>query len=173
MKRIHVWMSGCLVALLLATSGVNASEIKKAGMLNIRMVFDNYQKTVDYDKVLETQYNTYEKAREEKIETIQENQGRLSLLKDEDKARAEQDLQKLIADLQAYDREQQTDLAKKRDEHIREIMLEIEQTVGDYAGKEGFDLILNSNVLIWQGNSVIDISPEITEILNKNYTEKK
>jgi len=173
MKKFSMLIAGCMVAFLLATSGARAADIKKIGSLNIRVVFDNYQKTVDYDKVLETQYNEYEKSRGDKIETIQEKQGKLSLLKEDDKAKAEQELQQLIADLQAYDREQQTDLAKKRDEHIREIMLEIEQLVGDYAGKEGFDLILNSNVLIWQGNSVTDISEQITEMLNKNYTKKK
>ena len=172
MKKLHVMIIGCIAAFVMTSSGARA-EIKKIGTLNIRVVFDSYQKTADYDKVLEQQYSEYEKKRGEKIEKIQEKQGKLSLLKDEEKAKAEQELQGLIAEIQEYDREQQTDLAKKRDEHIREIMLEIEQFVDDYAGKEGFDFILNSNVLIWQGDAVVDVSEHITEILNKNYNEKK
>jgi len=172
MKKTSLIFIGMIAAVVMLCSTARA-EIKKIGTLNIRAVFDNYQKTIDYDKVLEEHYTKYEKSREEKIAKIQEEEGKLSLLKDEEKTKAGEALQAMITELKEYDREQQTDLTKKRDERIREIMLEIEQFVGEHAEKEGFDFVLNSNVLIWQGNVVVDISEVITDALNKNYTEKK
>lgn len=171
MKKISL-LTIALGVMFLMTSSIARAEDKKIGTLNIRVVFDNYQKTSDYDKTLEEQYNKYEKERQEKVEKIQEEQGKLSLLKDEERTKAEEALQNKINTLQEYDREQQTDLTKKRDERIREIMLEIEQLVGEYSKKEGFDFILNSNVLIWQGDSVIDISEQIVEMMNKKYKAK-
>lgn len=172
MKKLNV-MVILLVAVFLMTASMAQAEVKKVGTLNIRLVFDNYEKTKDYDKVLEEQYTKYETERSGKTEVIQEKQGKLSLLKEEEKQKAEEELQNLINELQQYDREQQTDLTKKRDERIREIMLEIEQIVGEYAEKEKFDFILNSNVLIWQNSEVVDISEKITGVLNSSYSEKK
>lgn len=172
MKKLNVMVFLFMVVFLMTASMAQA-ELKKVGTLNIRLVFDNYAKTKDYDKVLEEQYTKYEAERNGKVEAIQEKQGKLSLLKDEEKSKAEETLQELINSLQQYDREQQTELTKKRDERIRDIMLEIEQLVDQYAKKEKFDFVLNSNVLIWAGDQVLDISKEITDVLNKNYNEKK
>lgn len=171
MKKVGLLMA-CLIAVFVTTGSLAYAELQKVGTLNIRLVFDNYEKTKDYDKVLEEQYTKYENARNEKVAAIQEKQGKLSLLKDEERAKAEEELGKMIDELQQYDREQQTDLTKKRDERIREIMLEVEQFVDNYAKAENFDLILNSNVLIWQGEQVVDISDEVTEALNNEYNKK-
>jgi Skp family chaperone for outer membrane proteins len=172
MKKLNV-MVILAVAIFLMAGSMAQAEIQKVGTLNIRLVFDNYEKTKAYDKVLEDQYTVYESARNAKVEEVQEKQGKLSLLKDDEKSKAEEELKNLIETLQQYDREQQTDLTKKRDERIREIMLEVEQFVDGYAKGQNFDLILNSNVLIWQGEQVVDISEDVTEALNKEYKDKK
>lgn len=173
MKRMPITVGLLVVAFFLATASIGHAEVNKVGILNIRLVFDNYQKTIDYDKVLEDQYAKYEAARGEKVEQIQEKQGKLSLLQDDEKKKAEEELQNMISELQDYDREQQTDLTKRRDERIREIMLEIEQYVADYAEKAGFDFILNSNVLIWQSSGVVDISEDIVTQLNATYSKSE
>ena len=171
MKKVSVLISCFIVIFLMATSFAQA-QVKKIGYLNIRQVFDEYKKTQDYDKVLEEQYIKYETERNAMIEDIQERQGKLSLLKEGERQKAEQEIQAKINELQQFDRAQQTDLTRKRDERIRDIMLEIEQRVGEYAKNQGYDLILNSNVLIWQSQAITDISEEVINVLNKNYQKK-
>ena len=76
------------------------------------------------------------------------------------------------ADLIAFDQAKRTDLTKQRDEKIREILLEIEKVVSDYAKQEKYDLILNDRVLIY-GDDGLDISTKILELLNAEYNKKK
>ena len=63
-------------------------------------------------------------------------------------------------------------MTKQRDEKIREILLEIEKVVSDYAKQEKYDLILNDRVLIY-GDDGLDISTKILELLNAEYNKKK
>lgn len=169
MKKWNV-VIGAVIFSLLATSFASA-EIKKVGYLDLSRIFDNYGKTKEYDKVLEEQYTRYEADRNQKVEKIQEKQGKLSLMKEEEKKKAEEEVQGMINDLQQYDMEQRTDLTKKRDERIREILLEVEQVVANYAKKEGYDLIFNDRVLIY-GSDGMDITEPILELLNAAYTQK-
>ncbi len=169
MKKWNV-VIGAVIFSLLAASFANA-EIKKVGYLDLSRIFDNYGKTKEYDKVLEEQYTRYETDRNQKVEKIQEKQGKLSLMKEDEKKKAEEEVQGMINALQQYDMEQRTDLTKKRDERIREILLEVEQVVANYAKKEGYDLIFNDRVLIY-GSDGMDITEQILQLLNAAYTRK-
>ena len=59
-----------------------------------------------------------------------------------------------------------SDLTKERNEKIREILLEIEKIVSDYAEKEGYEIILNDRVLIY-GNQNKNLTENILAILNQ------
>ncbi len=169
MKKQHLTLCvAMMTAALLAAAPLANAQLKKVGTVDLSRIFDEYQKTKDYDKVLEEQYNGYDKQRQEKVQVIEEKQGKLALLNDEEKKKAEEELQTMINDLQQFDLAQRTDLTKKRDERIREILLEVEQLVSGYAKQEGFDLILNDRVLIY-GNESLDITNVILEKLNASY----
>jgi outer membrane protein len=116
---------------------------------------------------LETEHKQFEDTRNDKIQKIQEAQGKLALLNEDKKAGLEAEIEKMKADLLEFDREQKTTLTKERNEKIREILLEIEQSVSSYAEKEGFDVILNDRVLIY-GNPAKDLTDEILVNLNTN-----
>jgi outer membrane protein len=158
---------GIAVLCFVSASAVRA-EIRKVGYLDLSRIFDNYEKTKEYDVVLEEQYSRYESERNTKVEKIQEHQGRLALLKEDERRKAEEEMQGLINELQQYDMEQRTELTRRRDERIREILLEVEQVVADYARKEGFDLIFNDRVLIF-GSDGMDITDPILKFLNDAY----
>ncbi len=169
MKRVNVVIG--IVAAVLMTASFADAQIKKVGYLDLSRIFDNYGKTKEYDKVLEEQYTQYETERNKQVEKIQEAQGKLSLLKEEEKKAAEDALQVMINDLQQYDMAQRTDLTRKRDERIREILLEVEQVVGNYAKQEGYDMIFNDRVLIY-GSDGMDITTSILDLLNASYEKK-
>ena len=101
-----------------------------------------------------------------KAEKIREAQGKLALLAEDQRAALESEIEGLKAELLEFDRQQKADLTKDRNDKIREILLEIENRVSDYAKKENYSLILNDRVLIY-GSPAIDLTEDILKVLNK------
>ena len=150
-------------------------EGKKVGYVDLSRLFDDYSKTKEYDAVLEKRHSEYEAVRNKKLDKIREDQGKLALLKDAEKAKLQEEMDKDRTELLEFDRQQQTELKKDRDEKIREILLEIEKVVRDFADKEKFSLILNDRVLIYGGKEM-DVTDQVLKILNdsvKKDTPKK
>lgn len=171
MKNLRTMIMAAVCVLTLVVSAQAQGTIKKVGFLDLSKLFDSYEKTKEYDTTLEAKYTTYEKERDAKIEKLKEAQGKLALLKEEEKGKMQQEVDKMRQELMEYDQAQRTDLGKQRDEKIREILLEIEKIVSDYAKKENFDLILNDRVLIY-GNQGLDITEQILKMMNEAYNKK-
>lgn len=162
-----------LACALLFSMPVQAQVIeKKVAFIDLSKLFDSYEKTKEYDTVLEKNHKAYETAREEKLTKIQEATGKLALMKAEEKENLQAEIDTMKKNLMEFDQAQRTDLAKQRDEKIREILLEIEKTVSDFAKKEKYDLILNDRVLIY-GNETLDITDKVLTILNEAYKVKE
>ena len=159
------------IALTLSASVAYAQKETKIGFVDLSRLFDEHYKTADYDVQLEAEHKQFEADRNTKIEKIQEAQGKLALLNEDKKAALEEEIEKMKADLLEYDRQQKTTLTKERNEKIREILLEIEQTVSGYAEKEGYDVILNDRVLIY-GNPAKDLTDQILTKINANKPKK-
>ncbi len=174
MKNLKVvLLSAVLVVTFCAiTPAQAAGELKKVGVMDLSKVFDNYQRTKDYDAVLEGKTKDYEKARNEKIDKIKELQNKMALLKENEKEAVTADLEKMRTELASFDQAQQVDLRKQRDEKIREILLEVEKVTSDFAKKEKYDVIFNDRVLVY-GADGLDVSSEVLTILNTSYNASK
>jgi outer membrane protein len=172
-KNLNVALLTALFAVtFVAGAHAEVPVVKKIGVMDLSKVFDNYQRTKEYDAVLEGKTKDYEKARNEKIDKIKDLQNKLALLKDNEKDKVNKDLDQMKNDLASFDQAQQTDLRKQRDEKIREILLEIEKVTSDFAKREKFDIILNDRVLVY-GADGLDISSQVLDILNTAYGKKK
>ncbi len=170
MNKLRILSLG--LSFLLMTTGVSfAQEKGKIAYVNLSRLFDEYSKTKEYDKVLESQHADFEKQRNAKIEQIREAQGKLALLKEDKKAELDQNIEKMKADLLEYDRQQKQDLTKDRNEKIRKILLEIEKIVSAYAKDQNYDYILNDRVLIY-GNQALDKTEDVLKILNESKPAK-
>ncbi len=165
MKNLRI-ISILVLMTLFCVSGVQAKDADKIGYVDLSRLFDEYYKTKEYDKVLEAKHKEFEKERNVKIEQVRESQGKLGVLTDEKKQELEEEIEKMKANLLEYDRQNKTDLTKERNEKIREILLEIEKIVSDYAAKKEFTLILNDRVLIY-GDQTINLTESILSILNE------
>ncbi len=176
MKNLKVGLLTAVLALTFCVSvqaqGAAGGGLKKIGVMDLSKVFDNYQRTKDYDAVLEGKTKDYEKARNEKIDKIKESQNKMALLKDDEKEKVTKDLDAMRNELATFDQAQQTDLKKQRDDKIREILLEIEKTTSDFAKKEKYDIIFNDRVLVY-GAEGMDVSTQVLEILNAGYNASK
>ena len=165
-----VFMSAFLTSVTSVSVFAQSLDGKKVGYVDLSKVFDEYGKTKEYDAILEKKHAEYEDARNKKLDKIREAQGKLALLKEEEKAKLQESIDKDKADLLEFDRQQQTDLKKQRDDKIREILLEIEKIVHDFAEKEKYALILNDRVLIY-GDKTMDLTEKVLKLLND--TNKK
>lgn len=174
MKNLKVVLLSAVLALIFcaSTPAQAAGEFKKVGVMDLSKVFDNYQRTKDYDAVLEAKTKDYEKARNEKIDKIKDLQNKMALLKDNEKEAVTADLEKMRTELTSFDQTQQVDLRKQRDEKIREILLEVEKVTSDFAKKEKYDVIFNDRVLVY-GAEGLDVSSEVLTILNTSYNASK
>lgn len=164
MKTFKVLLVTIFILSAVAT-GVYAAE-GKIGYVDLSRLFDEYHKTKEYDKVLETKHGELEKIGKEKIEKIRESESKLALLKEDQKLALEEEIEALKDDAREFVNQEQTNLTKDRNEKIREILLEIEKVVSDYAAKEGYSIILNDRVLIF-GDPAEDLTEDILTILNQ------
>lgn len=160
-----------VVVCLFGITPTFADDKTKIGYVDLSRLFDEYYKTKEYDKVLEGEHKVYEQESKAKIEKIREAQGKLALLKEDQKKTTEQEIEKMKNDLLEYDRQKKTDLTKERNEKIREILLEIEKIVSGYAEQNGYSVILNDRVLIFADKG-LDLTENILKNLNAKKPEK-
>jgi Skp family chaperone for outer membrane proteins len=149
----------------------SAQAADKLGYVDLGKLFDEYNKTKDYDKVLEGKQNTYEGEREKKVNDVKQLQSKIEILSEKEKEAKKPDLESKIKDLQEFDRLQMTDLRKERDEKMKEILKDIEKAVGEYASKQGYTLIFNDRVLVYQDKN-LDITDNVLKILQGYYKSK-
>ncbi len=158
---------GILVVGIMLSSSVHAKELKM-GYVDLSRLFDNYTKTKEFDAQLQKQGEAFTKERDGMIAKIRDAQGKLALLKEDEKNKLNDSIEKQKADLIEYDKQKRTELAKQRDEKVREILLEIEKIVSDLAKKEGYDYILNDRVLVY-GDQTQNITDKVLKTLNDSY----
>ena len=155
------------VSTVLFTSMAFAAEAKYA-FVDLSKVFDSYQKTKEYDAVLQKEADGFQKEREGLINKIKDGQGKLALLKDAEKQKLSEDLDKQKQGLIEYDQNKRTELAKKRDDKVREILQEIQKIVEDIAKKESYTFVFNDRVLIY-GDQTKNITEQVLKALNDSY----
>jgi len=143
-----------------------AAAADKFAYVDLSRTFSEYGKTKDYDKALTEKETSYNTERDKKINDIKQFQDKMNLLSDKEKEAKKAELETKVKDLQDFDRQKQTDLRKEQDERMKELLKDIEEAVKQHAEKEGYTLVFNDRVLVYQTKS-LDITDKIIVILNK------
>ena len=157
-------LMGVLVLSLLFITGTAYAEDKFA-YVDLAQVFDQYSKTKEYDKTLEKKQKAYEQAREKRLDEVKKLQEKLSLLSEEERESRMGELEDKITKLQEFDRSSTQDLRKQRDEKVKEIFQDINNTIKTYAKKQGITLAFDKRALAYE-NKNLDITDEVLKILN-------
>jgi len=148
-----------------------AFALDKLAYVDLSRSFGEYNKTKDYDKVLGAKENVYTTERDKKVEEIKQFKEKYDLLSDKEKVAKKSDMEAKLKALQDFDRQKQTDLRKEQDEKMKEILKDIEDAVKQVAEKEGYTMVFNDRVLVYQ-TKTLDISDKVLSILNAKYVKK-
>jgi len=165
MKKVFAVAVG-VVFLAICATGAFAAD--KLAYVDLSRLFDEYEKTKAYDKILEGKQMTYEKDREKNVDEVKKMQDKMSLLSDKEKEAKKGDLENKIKELQEFDRVQQTDLRKERDEKMKEILKDIENAVSAYSKANSYTMVFNDRVLVYQ-EKTMDITDGVIKILQGYY----
>jgi len=164
-KIIFASMALCLCTLFL-TAGVFAAD--KFAYVDLSRLFSEYGKTKDYDKTLSEKQNAYRSDIDKKTNEVKQYQDKMNLLSDKEKETKKGEFETKVKGLQDFERQKLTDLRKEQDDRMKEIFKDIEDAVKQYAQKEGYTLVFNDRVFVYQTKSM-DITDKVVDILNKNY----
>lgn len=170
MKKIII--ASLTVVLLGMFSGSNLFAADKFGYVNLGRIFDEYNKTKDHDKVLEKKQKDFEAERETKVNEIKNLQDKLGLVDEKQKAVKKTELEEKVKAFQDYERKKVEVLKKERDDILKEILKDIEKAVHQQAGLEGYTLVFNDRVLVYQTKDG-DLTDKVIVAVNKSYQPVK
>lgn len=169
MKRIAVAVVAVIFAVGLF-SGLVAKEAYakelKIAYVDLAKVFDEYKKTKDAEKNLEEKSKVKEDERKKMVDELRKMKDEQALLSEKAKADKQATIDAKIKVLQDFDNKARTDLVKERNDMLGGIMKDIEGVVTDYAKTSGYDLVLNSRMLLY-GAQQYDVTADILSKLNK------
>ena len=166
MKALKVFGLAVVFGCMAAVCSL-AGDLKIA-YVDLSKVFDGYQKTKAFDAVLQSEGEVFQRERDAMIQKIQDAQGKLNLMNDAQKTAMQADIEKQKNDVVAYDKEKRTELAKKRDDKVREILAEIQKIVSNLANREGYAYVLNDRVMIY-GDPQFNVTDVVLKTLNDSY----
>lgn len=167
-RAVVLWTA--IISLVLLVGSAQAAD--KFGYIDLSRTFSEYNKTKGYDKTLSDKEKVYTDERDKKVAELKAFQDKVSLLNDKEREAKSAELQAKVKEFQDYDRNKQADLRKDQDERMKEILKDIEEAVKKYAEKEGYTLVFNDRVLVYQTKSM-EITNQIVAILNAGGSAKK
>ena len=174
MKKWSVALVGFVVlaGFLFSNPSVGHAAGEKIGYVDLARIFDEYQKTKEFDKSLETKGAQKQTERDKMVSEIKKLRDEAELLS----AKAKEDRQALIDEkiknLQEFDRVTRDSLRKERDNMVRDILKEIETVLQDYGKSQGYSFIFNDRVLVYKSEQS-DLTAPVIKVLNESYAKKK
>ena len=170
MKR---FLAGIVLAVFfVAATNIYAGAAEaKIGFVDLSRVFDEYQKTKEFDKVLSEKENSYKAEMEKKLGEVKQLEDKMAVLSAKEKEAKQAEMGAKYKAAQDYDATVGANLRKERNDKIREILKDIEGVVGDIAAKDGYDLVLNDRVLVYNNkqNKGLDLTEKILQAVNSQY----
>lgn len=165
MRKTVVVLGGMIIGLALFVSSAQAAD--KFGYIDLSRTFSEYNKTKGYDKTLSDKEKVYTDERDKKVADLKTFQDKMSLLNDKEREAKGVELAAKVKEFQEYDRVKQETLRKEQDVRMKEILKDIEEAVKKYSEKEGYTLVFNDRVLVYQTKSM-EITNQVIAILNSS-----
>jgi outer membrane protein len=136
--------------------------------VDLAKIFDEYEKTKDYDVKLEATQNAKQVEIDKMVEEIKGMQDKLDLLTDAEKKSKQEEIDNKTKELQEFQRSAEEGLKEDRNEKLKEVLEDIQKIVEELAAQNKYDFILNDRVLLY-GSDSLDITVEVLKKLNEGY----
>lgn len=161
-----------LITICLGLFNVAYAAGEKIAYMDLSKVFDDYNKTKDFDKQLESKGNVKQGERDKLVAEIKKLKDEMDLMSDKGKEAKQRAIDEKIKKLQDFDRETKDALRKERDDMVRQILKEIKDVVEEFGKKEGYVLILDNRAILY-GTEGDNLSDKILSTLNARYKKGK
>ncbi len=155
-----------VLGLFLSTTAY-AKDMKIA-YVELGGVFNNYQKTKEYDTKLQKESQDAQKKIEDMVKKVRDDEGKMGLLKEDEKQKLQDKIEKQKTDILDFQKQKRTELSKKFEDMRKDIIIEIEKVVSDIAKKEGYTFIFNDTVVLY-GDKESNITEQVLKALNDTY----
>lgn len=166
MKRVIFASMVLLLCALFFTGGVYAAE--KFAYADMIQLISEYGKAKDYEKALVEKQNAYRAELDKKSNEVKQFEDKMNLLSDKEKEAKKEEFETKVKALQDFGRQKSTDLRKEQDEKMQEVYKDIGEAIKQYAEKEGYALVFDNRLLVYQAKNM-DITGKVIDILNKGY----
>jgi len=157
-----------LVAVLFSVQVLSLPALaqeRKIAVISLSKAFDSYSKTKAVDEDLAKKAEKAKKETEKLAEKINKARDEAQLLSKEAKDAKAEEINKMMRELQDYEREAGVELRRQRDDMVKDIFKEMNDAITKYGKEKGFDIIFDDRVLLYANDSV-DITADIINILN-------
>lgn len=145
---------------------------EKIAYMDLAKIFDEYNKTKDLDKQLESKGTAKQAERDKLVAEIKKLKDELELMSEKGKEAKQAAIDEKIKKLQDFDRESRDALRKERDDMARLILKEIKDSIDEVGKKEAYILILDSRAILY-GKEGDDLTNSILKMLNDKYAKGK
>ncbi len=170
MKK-NIVVLGALFTAICVIGGNSYAADQKIGYVDLARVFDDYQKTKDFDKTLEGKGGLKQTERDKMVADIKKMRDEAELLSAKAKDDKQASIDEKIKSLQDFDRSTRDALRKERDTMVQEILKEIETTVQVFGKSQEYSFIFNDRVLVYKGEGS-DLTEQVIKTLNDSYKKK-
>ncbi len=145
---------------------------EKIGYVDLARVFDEYQKTKEFDKSLEAKGGTKQVERDKMVGEVKKLRDEAELLSSKAKDDKQVVIDQKIQALQEFDRNTRDTLRRERDAMVKDILKEIEGIIQDFGKAQGYSFIFNDRVLVYKSEGS-DLTNQVIKVLNDSYATKK
>ena len=166
MKKFLVVLCSALLGSFILATVAQAADANKLAFVNLARCFSEYSKTKDFDKALTDKENVYTAERDKKLADLNSLKDKFSLLSDKEKDAKKSELESKAKSIKDFITQKEDGLRKEQEDKMKEILKDIEAAVKTYSEKEGYTMVFNDRVLVYQSKS-LDITDKIVDILNK------
>ncbi|MDD5567989.1 MAG: OmpH family outer membrane protein [Candidatus Omnitrophica bacterium] len=164
MKKLLVVLCGVLLSVFVLMGAAQAAD--KIAFINLARAFSEYSKTKGFDKTLTEKEKNYTAERDKKLNEFNALKDKFSILSDKEKEAKKGELENKAKAIKDFISQREGELRKEQEDKMKEVLKDIESTVKSYAEKEGYSMVFNDRVLVYQGKN-LDITDKIVGILNK------
>ena len=149
-----------------------AGNDKRFAVVEIGKVFDEYEKTKTFDQQFQQDGRAKQEERDAIVHDIRKLRDELALLSEEGRQEKQEAIDKKMKELDAFDEETRKVLDDKRNEAVKAVFQDIENSMKQYGERKGYDFIFNDRALLYNRKDY-DVTGDIIKELNQQYKKEK